>query len=317
MVVLENIAAHSTARDYLLGENVLPILLRGLKIETESHALETIWQTIDLLCKWGDSPPPLDLILPAVPFLQQLLTSIDVYTLCNACDIVRAFLKVEGFPERMTMEFVKLVVKILETHSHKSVLSYALLVISYLAAGSELETEIVIRCGGIGITKRLLEECSHIIIKQEACVIFSNIMCGPVEQIEQLEKAGVIESLISYLQDDSPLIRTEAAWAIANLMQNGTLPQIQRAVEMGGIHAMCKLLKDPSEKTIEVTLEGFIHFLKQGEALKEDRNRNPHILAIEAISGDFYESLSNVPHLENAKIIALLNTLKQSFDKNK
>src|SRR3990167_1422946 len=122
--------------------------------------------------------------------------------------------------------------------------------------------------------------------------------------------------MVSYLQDDSPLIRTEAAWAISSLMRYGTLPQIQRAVEMGGIHAMCKLLKDPSEMIIEVTIEGFIHFLKQGEALKEDQN--PHILAIEAISTDFYESLSNVPHqTENGKIIALLNTLKQSFEKNK
>src|SRR3990167_10841204 len=296
---LQNIAAHSTARDYLLGENVLPILLRDLGIETESYALETIWQIIHLLCQWGDSPPPLDLILPAAPFLQELLTSNHANTLCNACNIVGAFLKVEGFPERKKMEFVKNVVKILETHSRESVPSYALPIISHFAAGSESETEIVIRCGGIGIIKRLLEECPHIDIKQQVCYIFSNIMCVTAEQVEQLEKAGVIESMVSCLHHDSPLIRTEAAWAIGNLMQNGTLPQIQRAVEMGGIHAMCKLLKDPSEMTIEVTIEGFIHFLKQGEALKEDRN--PHILAIEAISGDFYESLSNMPHLKNAK----------------
>src|SRR3990167_6876657 len=96
---LQNIAAHSTARDYLLGENVLPILLRDLGIETESYALETIWQIIHLLCKWGDSPPPLDLILPASPFLQELLTSNNVNTLYNACYIAGAFLKVEGFPE--------------------------------------------------------------------------------------------------------------------------------------------------------------------------------------------------------------------------
>ena len=309
-LALENITTTCAGRDYLLGDNVLTILLRDLGIEREPHALDTIWQTIHTLCQWGESPPPVDLILPAVPFLQKVIISGESTTLRNACNIVRFFLTVEGLPEQTKMELVKHVVNILDTHSHKSVLSSALLVIHHLASGSQLETEIVIRCGGIGIAKRLLEKSPHIYIKQQVCQIFANIMCGTAEQIEQLEKEGVTKSLISYLQDDSPLIRTEAAWAIANLMHNGTLPQIRRAVEMGGIHAMCKLLKDPSEMILEVTIEGFINFLKQGEALKEDQN--PHILAIEAISEDFYESLSNVPRLtDNAKIIALLNTLMQ------
>ena len=295
---LHKIAGHDTAaRDYLLGENLLPILLRELDNKPTPEIKRAIVHAVYKLCD-GTPAPCLEQILPVIPVLRKLLTSQDPQSLrhnsARSCRIVGTLVLRDSFPESLAIEFCQLIVNLLETQYYSNIVRAALNVISRLAAGNHKQTEIVIRCGGIRITNRLLDRCSKSkLIKQEACAAFSNILCGSTEQIEQMFEEGAIASLISLMNDESPLVRKEAVQAIANLMRHATLSQIQRVVEMGGISAMCNLLKDPHVMILRISLEGISSFVKQGEALRDSmEDENPHIVLIK--EGDFYEMLMQV-----------------------
>ena len=286
-------------RDYILHENVLPILLRETGEHVKTGLRRNVVWTISNLCR-GKPAPPFDRVSPAIPVLAELIRSTDANIVTDACWALSYLSDGEEqkISELLRHGICETVVSLLN-HQAASVQTPALRVIGNIVTGDDFQTETAIRCGALVALKFMLDNNPKKSIKREVCWTISNITAGTVSQIEEVFKAGVIESLINHMKYAEFDVRKEAAWAIANATSSGNPKQIQQLVDKGCVYPLCELVKAPDVRIVAVSLEGIENILERGELLKETRpdRENPYSIEIEENGGlEHLERLATHPN---------------------
>ncbi|CAN8294726.1 unnamed protein product [Cochlearia groenlandica] len=267
---LGNVAGDSPhCRNLVLNYGALIPLLSQLNENSKLSMLRNATWTLSNFCR-GKPSTPFEQVKPALPVLQQLISSNDEEVLTDSC---WALSYLSDGPNDKIQAVIESGVcpRLVELLSHPSptVLIPALRTVGNIVTGDDSQTQFMIDRGVLQHLYNLLTQNHKKSIKKEACWTISNITAGTKFQIEAVVGTGLILPLVHLLQTAEFDIKKEAAWAISNATSGGSHEQIQYMVTQGCIKPLCDLLICPDLRIVTVCLEGIENILKVGEADKE------------------------------------------------
>ncbi|CAN8294678.1 unnamed protein product [Cochlearia groenlandica] len=267
---LGNVAGDSPhCRNLVLNYGALIPLLSQLNENSKLSMLRNATWTLSNFCR-GKPSTPFEQVKPALPVLQQLISSNDEEVLTDSC---WALSYLSDGPNDKIQAVIESGVcpRLVELLSHPSptVLIPALRTVGNIVTGDDSQTQFMIDRGVLQHLYNLLTQNHKKSIKKEACWTISNITAGTKFQIEAVVGTGIILPLVHLLQTAEFDIKKEAAWAISNATSGGSHEQIQYMVTQGCIKPLCDLLICPDPRIVTVCLEGIENILKVGEADKE------------------------------------------------
>ena len=293
------------ATDYLLQENLLPILLREFKYETQQNFHQTARTVMLTICSSVPAPRT-ELISSIVPLLvEQIMPQGDTDTvdLSQVCQAINTFTKVltweKRFPELLTQELWENIVRLLDRMSDAKLELAVLGLVRQMVSGGDSQIETVICCGGLAALKRTLNAPNYSLVKLEAFKILSSIATsGNAKHIEKILQAELIEVLLA--QVTRYVNQQEATWVIIDLVKHGNQSQIQQLVDKGCIETLVSVseLRYGTLATHNASFVGIYHFLERGEALKHSRDgKNPYSIIFNNIGG--FKLLSALGRLQS------------------
>ncbi|XP_072746906.1 importin subunit alpha-1 [Anoplolepis gracilipes] len=267
---LGNIAGDGPhARDFILRHDALSLLLDLIKPDISVSFMRNIVWTLSNLCRNKNPPPPFELIKPALPVFDRLLSNADADVLADTCwalsyitdgsnDKIQAVLETGIIPK---------LVDLLKSETG-TVLTPALRAVGNIVTGDDIQTDAVISAGGLQHLGALLRHSRANIVKEAAWAI-SNITAGNTEQIQQVIKAGLVPPLINVLQFGDYKAQKEAAWAITNLTSGGTIQNLAELIKAGVLSPFCNLLETKDWGVIIVVLDGLTNMLHAAQKVGE------------------------------------------------
>lgn len=266
----------------IVGETGRPSLMRN-----------ATW-TLSNLCR-GKPPPPLEWVTPALPTFTQLISSIDVEVLTDACWAL-SYLS-DGSNDRISAVIQSGVCdRLVELLGHQSALvqTPALRTVGNIVTGDDVQTQAMLSCGVLNPLKALLSHLKKS-IRKESCWTISNITAGNKAQIQAVIDAGLILPISKLLSMEDFEIKKEAAWAISNATAGGSPAQIEHLVECNCIAPMCDLLVTSEPRMIGVALDAIENILRVGKMKQKENGlpENPIVAYVERADG-----LRRLEHLQ-------------------
>lgn len=242
--------------------------------------------TLSNLCR-GKPPPPLEWVTPALPTFTNLISSIDVEVLTDACWAL-SYLS-DGSNDRISAVINSGVCgRLVELLGHPSPLvqTPALRTVGNIVTGDDQQTQAMLQCGVLGPLMHLLSH-SKKSIRKESCWTISNITAGNKTQIQEVVNAGLMPPIVHLLATADFEIKKEAAWAISNATAGGSPAQIEHLIQSGCIKPMCDLLVTSEQRMIGVALDALENILKVGQQKQQENGlpENPVVALVEQAEG--------------------------------
>lgn len=265
---LGNISGDSVEfRDLCLAHGCLPLvvqlLLQGGNL-VQSALRNATWTLSNLVR--GKPSVPLEIALPALPALAQLIYSTDDEVLGDALWALSYI--TDGEDERIQAVIeagvARRVVELLAHPSH-SVQTPALRTVGNIVTGNDLQTQVMLNVGVVEVLS-MLTQSPRKALRKESLWSISNITAGNVAQIQAVIDAGAVPAMINSSKRDDQDIRKEALWAMSNMTAGGNKEQITYAVHQGILDALCVNLESLDNTVVMVCLEGLENVLKTEKA---------------------------------------------------
>merc|ERR1740121_2338423 len=165
--------------------------------------------TLSNLCR-GKPPPPLEWVTPALPTFTNLISSIDVEVLTDACWAL-SYLS-DGSNDRISAVIQSGVCqRLVELLQHQSPLvqTPVLRACGNIVTGDDQQTQAMLACGLLGPLPALLQHQKKS-IRKESCWTISNITAGNRAQIQEIINAGLMPPVINLLHTSDFDIKKEA-----------------------------------------------------------------------------------------------------------
>nr|CCC90972.1 putative importin alpha subunit [Trypanosoma congolense IL3000] len=261
-----NMAGDGVAcRDAALQSNAIPAFLQILADPEQPLGIlrNSTW-AISNLCR-GKPAPPLDLLLPALPYLATLLHHHDPEIVTDASWAIsyisdgpheRVQAVIDGGVVPRVTELLGSATTPLQTSSIRT--------IGNIASGNDAQTQVIINCGVLGMLGPLLTHRKRE-IRKETCWTISNIAAGSAPQIDALVGANIFPLVIKCLEGPELDVKKEAVWSIANVTLCGITPHLHYLLNCGVIPPLCDALNTHDAKILTVALEALMGFLQVGE----------------------------------------------------
>ena len=129
-------------------------------------------------------------------------------------------------------------------HNSSELRLQALLAIGNLLAGSDLQTDAVLKCGFLETVGPLVSDSSFA-VRKESFWSLSNITAGSVQQIKMvLETSNIMSKAIEAFgnYEERQDIRNETAWLVCNALCGSSALQRQQMIEMNVLEACARFL---------------------------------------------------------------------------
>jgi len=284
---LGNIAGDSpNFRDLVLTSGGLHPVMKILGESAKTSMMRNTTWTLSNLCR-GKPPPPLEWVSPACATLANLIHSIDVEVLTDACWAL-SYLS-DGANERISAVINSGVCQRLVDlllHPSPLVQTPALRAVGNIVTGDDQQTQVILMHDALPKLLQLLSHEKKTICK-ESCWTISNITAGNRDQIQQVMNNGLIPHVIKLLQTADFEIKKEAAWVISNTTAGGSPQQIGYIIECGCIKPMVDLLSVSDVKVVGVCLEAIENMLKMGKQQQAEQGMaaNPVAAFVEQADG--------------------------------
>ncbi|XP_022634752.1 importin subunit alpha-1a-like [Vigna radiata var. radiata] len=289
---LGNIAGDSVNnRDLILIHGALLPLLSQLEPDSRLSMLrQASWCLSNLLR--GKPSVDLEEVRPALPVLQLLVHFDDEEVVKNTCWALCYI--VEG-PYNSVQAVLELGVcpKLVELLHHPSgkVTLPALQALGNIAAGDDVQTQVVLDSRVLPSLHQLLMKEYKRRIFREICWVITNISGGTPSQIQAVVDANVVPFLVELLYIADFEVKKSAAWVIGNVSGKGTKENVRYLADQGCIKGLCELLPSPDLKLVLMCLEALENFLKMG---KDDQSEdNVFVAKVKECEG-VYEKIHNV-----------------------
>mmetsp|Transcript_13398 Transcript_13398/g.19165 ORF Transcript_13398/g.19165 Transcript_13398/m.19165 type:complete len:545 (+) Transcript_13398:119-1753(+) len=268
---LGNVAGDSTKlRDYVLQCGGMGPMLQNISQPASQSLLGNVVWALSNLCR-GKPQPSLELVMPALPYLANLLHSDNKEAQVDALWAL-SYIS-DGENERiqavMNTGITAKVVELLDVES-SSIVTPCLRIVGNFATGNDEQTQAVLDADVLQHTSKLLSNPKKN-IRKETCWLLSNIAAGTRSQIEHLIKIPAdLCTIIEFVQSSEYEVRKEATWVLSNIATSGSSVHVQSIVELGAIDAICSILDVADTKITFVALEAIENILKVGQNLSRD-----------------------------------------------
>jgi len=273
-------------RDLVLQSGGLNPIMRIVSETGRPSLMRNATWTLSNLCR-GKPPPPLEWVTPALPTFVNLISSIDVEVLTDACWAL-SYLS-DGSNDRISAVINSGVCsRLVELLGHPSPLvqTPALRTVGNIVTGDDQQTQAMLQCGVLGPLMHLLSH-SKKSIRKESCWTISNITAGNSQQIQEVINAGLMPPIVHLLGTADFEIKKEAAWAISNATAGGSAQQIEHLIQAGCIKPLCDLLVTSEQRMIGVALDAIENILKIGQQKQQENGlpENPVVALVEQAEG--------------------------------
>ena len=266
LFAITNLAGNNTQyRDVFLASNVFGGL-RGLLTRfptSATMAYELSW-AVSNLCH-GKPAPPLDVLLPALPILNDLFDSQPRHdTLAN---VFHAFASITDKSDVARIEAVRRlgvlprIIQCLYATESPDLQQNALKVVGHFSAGNDLHVQLLLHQKVEEALAMLLRH-PNAVVQADACWTLSNLLTAPADSVQHL--LDVVPSLIPLATSSSgeKKVRKQALWAVANAVSAATPAQLPRLIAQDVLSVFCAVLRDVEndndvdEQMVSLALEG-------------------------------------------------------------
>merc|ERR1712045_893793 len=199
-------------RDLVLQSGGLNPIMRIVSETGRPSLMRNATWTLSNLCR-GKPPPPLEWVTPALPTFTNLISSVDVEVLTDACWAL-SYLS-DGSNDRISAVINSGVCKrLVELLAHPSPLvqTPALRTVGNIVTGDDMQTWSALEAGILGSFGQLLHHNKKAIRKETAWAV-SNILAGNRSQIQEVINSGLMQPIVTLLATADFEIKKEAAWA--------------------------------------------------------------------------------------------------------
>lgn len=275
----------TTFRDHAIQHGIVNALIRNFNPQQQRvSTIHNMAWTMSNICR-GKPAPPLDIIMPLIPCLANLLQMDNEDILSDACWALCYI--TDGENERIeAVVHTGICMRIVEllTAPSSNIQTPALRTVGNIVTGADYLTQAVVDSGAVPVLRNKLDSQKRQ-IRKEAVWALSNIAAGSQQQIQQLIDSKVIPKIIRMSIDEEFSIRKEAVWTLANITSGGSESQVEHIVHNGCLESFNNVIISNDNKITQVALEAIENILKIGE--KDKRNRglqmNPYVEAMETV----------------------------------
>ena len=114
----------------------------------------------------------------------------------------------------------------------------ALRICGNIAAGSDAQTDVLVRKGFVALLETMLQS-THESVRKDAAWSLSNIVAGTQLHIDEfLSRKECVNIVVRGLFEERVVIRRELAWVVGNIFIQGSPSQVSRMLAAGGLHGL-------------------------------------------------------------------------------
>jgi importin subunit alpha-6/7 len=279
------------------------------------HRRNVVW-AISNICR-GKPSPPLDLLLPLLPYISECLSSPgDTEVMVDACWAL-SYIS-DGENERIDAVLQAGVVhRLIECLSSSSptLVTPALRTLGNLLTGTNEQTQVVMNAGVLSGLKQVLGHQKRSVVK-ESCWALSNIAAGTPDQIQALFDQNVFDEIfrVSLSVEIAPEVKKEALWCMANVTECGTFEQMELLIRAGALVVFVSSIEQSDHPVRRVALEGLSNLIKAGEAKGLSTGEVNPVLDQLRSSGllDTLLASEDLPEAISARIVSFISPVSGS-----